>query len=76
MSGLIITSEEAERYLLEGNRIAKKSTDRDKSIGVNMALLPIVPLKAPIERLVQLYEAWEKPDEAAKWRKELEAFKK
>ena len=24
-----------------------------------------------IERLVKLYEAWGKPDEAAKWRKEL-----
>jgi hypothetical protein len=23
-----------------------------------------------------LYEAWEKPDEAAQWRKELEAFTK
>jgi tetratricopeptide (TPR) repeat protein len=28
-----------------------------------------------VERLVQLYEAWEKPDEAAKWRKELQAAK-
>ncbi|MEX2118185.1 MAG: tetratricopeptide repeat protein, partial [Pirellulales bacterium] len=26
-----------------------------------------------LERLVQLYDAWGKPDEAAKWRKELEA---
>jgi hypothetical protein len=24
-----------------------------------------------LERLVQLYDAWGKPDEAAKWRKEL-----
>jgi hypothetical protein len=28
-----------------------------------------------LERLVQLYDAWGKPDEAAKWRKELEAAK-
>jgi hypothetical protein len=30
-------------------------------------------LTEALERLVQLYEAWGKPDEAAKWRKELEA---
>jgi len=29
-----------------------------------------------VERLVQLYEAWDKPDEAARWRKELEAVEK
>jgi hypothetical protein len=30
---------------------------------------------ATLERLVRLYDAWSKPDEAAKWRKELEARK-
>jgi serine/threonine protein kinase len=30
---------------------------------------------AALERLVQLYEAWGKPDEAAKWKKELAAAK-
>jgi eukaryotic-like serine/threonine-protein kinase len=33
-------------------------------------------LREALERLVQLYDAWGKPDEAAKWRKELEAMKK
>ena len=28
------------------------------------------------ERLVQLYDAWDRPDEAAKWRKEREALQK
>lgn len=28
-----------------------------------------------LERLVQLYDAWDKPDEAAKWRSELEAVR-
>ena len=32
-------------------------------------------LRAALERLVQLYDAWGKPDEAAKWRKELEKAK-
>jgi hypothetical protein len=32
-----------------------------------------VRLTQALERLVQLYDAWGKPDEAAKWRKELEA---
>jgi tetratricopeptide (TPR) repeat protein len=31
------------------------------------------PLTGTLERLVQLYEEWGKPDEAARWRKELEA---
>ena len=30
-------------------------------------------LTEALERLVQLYEATDKPDEAARWRKELEA---
>ena len=34
-----------------------------------------VRLTEAIERLVQLYEAMDKPDEAAKWRKELDAIK-
>jgi hypothetical protein len=32
-----------------------------------------VRLTEALERLVRLYEAWEKPDQAAKWRKEWEA---
>ncbi len=34
-----------------------------------------VRLVEALERLVQLYESMEKPDEAAKWRSELEATK-
>jgi hypothetical protein len=34
-----------------------------------------VRLPQAIERLVQLYEATDKQDEAAKWRKELDATK-
>ena len=30
-------------------------------------------LSESLERLVRLYEAWDKPDEAARWRKALEA---
>jgi hypothetical protein len=33
-------------------------------------------LTEALERLVQLYDAWGKPDEAAKWRQELEAVQK
>jgi hypothetical protein len=32
-------------------------------------------LTEALERLVQLYDAWARPDEAAKWRKELEKTK-
>jgi hypothetical protein len=31
-------------------------------------------LTVALERLVQLYLAWGKPDEAARWRKDLEAL--
>ncbi len=33
------------------------------------------PLTRALERLVQLYDAWDKPDEAAKWRTKLERAK-
>jgi serine/threonine protein kinase len=33
-------------------------------------------LTTAVERLAQLYDAWDKPDEAAKWRKDLEAHGK
>jgi hypothetical protein len=57
---------DAEPLLLEGydglkQRAAKIPADRK------------VVLTEALERLVQLYDAWGKPDEAAKWRKELEA---
>ena len=32
-------------------------------------------LDEALQRLVQLYDAWGKPDEAARWRKELEALR-
>jgi hypothetical protein len=59
---------EAEPLLLEGyeglkQREAKLPADRK------------VVLTEALERLVQLYDAWGKKDEAAKWRKELEARK-
>ena len=39
-------------------------------------LLPAVQkVREAANRMVQLYEEWGKPDEAAKWRKELEAAK-
>ena len=34
-----------------------------------------VTLRGALKRLVQLYDAWGKQDEAAKWRKELEKAK-
>jgi tetratricopeptide (TPR) repeat protein len=33
-------------------------------------------LTEALKRLVQVYDAWDRPDEAAKWRKELEALMK
>jgi serine/threonine protein kinase len=65
---------EAEPYLLQGYKGVKELADNWN--GSSFDITTLLPIKAAVERLVQLYEAWEKPDEAAKWRKELEAFKK
>jgi hypothetical protein len=60
---------EAERLLTEGYVGMKQHT----------ATIPVmirsVRLASAVERLVQLYDALEKKDEAAKWRKELERLK-
>jgi tetratricopeptide (TPR) repeat protein len=57
---------DAEKFLLQGYRGMK---ERAKTIPA--------PSKERVgqalERLVQLYDAWGNPDEAARWRKELEA---
>ena len=60
--------QEAEPLLVEGYSGMK---DREANIP------PAVKTRLPeaIRRLVDLYTAWEKPDDAAKWRKELEASK-
>jgi hypothetical protein len=68
---------EAEPYLLDGYKGGKELVDTFKAFGGDLSmLLPILSIEETVERLVQLYEAWDKPDEAAKWRKELDAFKK
>ena len=59
---------EAEPLLMSGYEGMKR---REKTIPEQgKARLP-----EALERLVQLYEAMDKKDEAAKWRKELDAFK-
>jgi serine/threonine protein kinase/tetratricopeptide (TPR) repeat protein len=60
---------EAEPFLVEGYT------------GMKKCQAPIPPtlrflLTEGLERLVQLYDAWGKPDQAAKWRKEQEAVRK
>jgi hypothetical protein len=68
---------EAEPYLLDGYKGGKELVDTFKGFGGDLSMLfPMLSIEETVKRLVQLYEAWDKPDEAAKWRKELEAFKK
>ncbi|HZL87205.1 MAG TPA: tetratricopeptide repeat protein [Pirellulaceae bacterium] len=55
----------AEPPLLQGYAGLR---EREAAIPSEVKSYPIQAL----ERLVQLYDAWDKPDEAAKWRKELE----
>jgi tetratricopeptide (TPR) repeat protein len=60
---------DAEPYVLDGYAGMKK---QEKNIPPQGK----VRLKEAGERIVDLYEAWGKKDEAAKWRKELEAMNK
>ncbi len=57
---------EAEPLLLSGYEGMKKQEDK-------IPLPARIRLNQAVERLVQFYEATNKPDEAAKWRKELHA---
>ena len=59
---------EAEFMLLSGYEGMKQRQAK-------VPLPQSVRLTKALERLVKLYEAWGKPEQAAKWRKELEAAK-
>jgi serine/threonine protein kinase len=59
---------DAEPLLLDGYEGMKKRADKIPPQGK-------IRLHEALERLVQLYEATDKKDEAAKWRKELERLK-
>jgi hypothetical protein len=60
---------DAERYLLQGYEGMKARQARIPSNGR-------FRLIQSLKWLVQLYDAWDRPDDAAKWRKELEAVQK
>jgi tetratricopeptide (TPR) repeat protein len=60
---------EAERLLLDGYEGMKQREAKIPSEGK-------FRLTEAVERLVQLYESWGRPEQAANWRKELEARKK
>jgi tetratricopeptide (TPR) repeat protein len=65
---------DAEPLLVQGYQGLNKSA---KDLGHTHHYSPTTRhLTEALERLAQLYEAWGKPDEAAKWRKELEAIRK
>jgi tetratricopeptide (TPR) repeat protein len=59
---------EAESFLLQGNQGLK---GRAAEIPPGHR----VSLSTALKRLVQLYDAWDRPEEAARWRKELEQAK-
>lgn len=60
---------DAEPLLVQGY---KRMKQREAKIPKNAK----VRLTEAAERLVQFYDEWGKPDEAAKWRNELEALPK
>ena len=59
---------DAEPVLLEGYQGMKQREAKIPASGK-------IRLTQALERLVQLYDAWGKPEEAAKWRKLLETDK-
>src|SRR5262249_4002293 len=63
---------DAEPLLVEGYEGMKK---RQPAPGQHGAGPDPEQLTEALERLVQLYDQWEKPDQAARWRKELEKGK-
>jgi serine/threonine protein kinase len=67
---------EAEPLLLSGYNGLLKSEDKSPAtFGRQRASGRQSDLTEALERLVQLYQAWNRPTEAARWRKELEAAK-
>jgi serine/threonine protein kinase/tetratricopeptide (TPR) repeat protein len=63
---------EAEPLLLEAYRGMKNFAAEHKGQGA----LPSRRQSDALQRLVQVYDAWEKPAEAGKWRKELDEYAK
>jgi hypothetical protein len=61
---------DAEPLLVQGYEGMKQREARNFPPQV-----PELRLREALDRLVQLYDAWDKPDQAAKWRKELEKTK-
>jgi len=59
---------DAEPLLLEGYSAMK---ERESAIPANAKLR----LTEAVQRLIDLYSAWEKPTETEKWQKELEGVK-
>jgi len=59
---------EAEQHLIQGYQGMKQ---REQNIPVQVRQ---TRLKEALERLVQLYEAWEKPDQAEEWKGRLAEF--
>jgi serine/threonine protein kinase/tetratricopeptide (TPR) repeat protein len=67
---------EAEPPLLSGYNGLLKSEDKSPAaIRIHRASGRQSDLTEALERLVQLYEGWDRPAEAARWQKELEAAK-
>ena len=60
---------DAEPLLLDNYRGLKRAADEAGVASQSQRVL----LRDAVARLIDLYDAWGKPDEAAKWRNELEA---
>jgi serine/threonine protein kinase len=66
---------DAEPLLLQGYQGLKQTTNVAVfGWAARDMFMPLV--KQAVERLVQLYEGWGRPDEAARWRRELQGIKK
>jgi tetratricopeptide (TPR) repeat protein len=66
---------EAEPLLLEGYEGMKQRTQTPAAMAFNSPSFDQC-MREAIGRLIRLFEGWDKPDETAKWRTELEAYQK
>src|SRR5262249_46375921 len=63
-----------ERYA-DAEMLLRGGYEGMKQREASIPLQSRVRLREALQRLVRLYDAWGKPDEAARWRKELDAAK-
>ena len=64
------------RLLHEDRAIRGEILKQQRQAGIPAYLSPTRRIRESLERLVQLYDAWGKPSQAAEWRQKIGEFKR